>query len=555
MNGESVKIRVENQDRVGLVYDMARVLTPRRINIRSMEVTRGVMFLELEDLPEPALATVVAELEAIPQVTRVAPVALMPHEEKEQRLLAVLESVSEGILSVDEGGVVTLVNPAAERILARPKEETIGRPIAGVVSSESTVISTLKTGRAHDNREVFVETPKGRRRFIVTTRPIRDGRHRTVGAVAAMKDLSEVRQLAHAITKPSTITFDDIIGESEAVKRAKEIGLLIADSDSTVLIRGESGTGKELFARAIYAASSRENGPFVPINCAAIPDQLLESELFGYEEGSFTGARRGGRQGLLEYASEGVVFLDEIGEMSPHLQAKLLRVLQEGRVRRIGGNDEIPVDVRVITATNRPLEEMVRSGQFREDLYYRLNVLPLQIPALRERPEDVPVLVRHFLNRTPRGAALTLTDAALRKLLTPSWPGNVRELGNVVERAVNFARAGGGAEIRPEHIVIGAELSGGFGGWVTSGTPGRSAPAGEKTLKKAVEELEKARLREAIARHGSSRKVGRALGLSHRAVLNKMKKYGLDKAAGGGAAGDGAAGDGAAEADRGERGR
>ena len=515
-----VRLKVENHDRVGLVHDIARILTPRGINIRSMEVTRDVMFLELENLPAGHLE-VLREIEEIPSVVRVISVEVMPHEEREQRLLAVLESVSEGILSIDRSGNVTLLNQAAEHILGHRKEDVLGRSIGELVSPGAVILSTLRTGRALDNREVLVETPNGRRRYIVTSRPIKDRGLQTVGAVVALKDMSEVRRLAYSITKPSSITFQDIVGESRALKRTLEMARLIADSDSTVLIRGESGTGKELFARAIHSASSRKSGPFVPINCAAIPDLLLESELFGYEEGSFTGARRGGRQGLLEYACDGVMFLDEIGEMSPHLQAKLLRVLQEGRVRRIGGHEEIPINVRVIAATNRPLEEMVKKGQFREDLYYRLNVLPLPIPPLRDRPEDIPVLVQHFLARSPRGAGLVVSDRAMKKLLAHSWPGNIRELGNMVERAVNFA----GGEVLPEHLLLGGDDEAPAGRGVDSFRAGGEAV--EESLRDAVEGFEKERLLRAIQKYGSSRKVGKALGLSHRSILNKMKKYGI----------------------------
>lgn len=515
-----VRLKVENHDRVGLVHDIARILTPRGINIRSMEVTRDVMFLELENLPADHLE-VLREIEEIPSVVRVISAEVMPHEEREQRLLAVLESVSEGILSIDRSGNVTLLNQAAEHILGCRKEDVLGRSIGELVSPGAVILSTLRTGRALDNREVLVETPNGRRRYIVTSRPIKDRGLQTVGAVVALKDMSEVRRLAYSITKPSSITFQDIVGESRALKRTLEMARLIADSDSTVLIRGESGTGKELFARAIHSASSRKSGPFVPINCAAIPDLLLESELFGYEEGSFTGARRGGRQGLLEYACDGVMFLDEIGEMSPHLQAKLLRVLQEGRVRRIGGHEEIPINVRVIAATNRPLEEMVKKGQFREDLYYRLNVLPLPIPPLRDRPEDIPVLVQHFLARSPRGAGLVVSDRAMKKLLAHSWPGNIRELGNMVERAVNFA----GGEVLPEHLLLGGDDEAPAGRGVDSFRAGGEAV--EESLRDAVEGFEKERLLRAIQKYGSSRKVGKALGLSHRSILNKMKKYGI----------------------------
>ena len=214
----------------------------------------------------------------------------------------------------------------------------------------------------------------------------------------------------------------------------------IARGDSTVLLRGETGTGKEMFARAIHEASPRAARMFVPINCAAIPDHLLESELFGYEEGAFSGAAKGGKKGLFEYAAGGTVLLDEVAELSSPLQAKLLRVLQDGKVRRVGGTKEINVNVRLMAATHRNLEDLMVRGLFREDLYYRLNVIPLFLPPLRERPEDIPLLVDLFLRRFAarmKKPVPLVGEVAMAKMIRYAWPGNIRELENVVERAVN----------------------------------------------------------------------------------------------------------------------
>lgn len=228
----------------------------------------------------------------------------------------------------------------------------------------------------------------------------------------------------------------------------------MAKGDSTVLIRGESGTGKELFARAIHMESFRSGKPFVPINCAAFPENLLESELFGYVEGAFTGASKGGKTGLIEYAHNGTLFLDEIGELSPRLQVKLLRVLQEGQVRKIGDSKEHPVDVRIIAATNRNLEDMMKLGTFREDLYYRLNVVPIFIPPLRQRKEDIPILGRHLINKFNsrlNKRVESISEEALDKLMAYHWPGNIRELENVLERAMILTPD---EKIIPEHIML-----------------------------------------------------------------------------------------------------
>ncbi|MCL4424276.1 MAG: sigma 54-interacting transcriptional regulator [Firmicutes bacterium] len=566
---------IENQDRVGLVFDISKILVPHGLNITGMEVVPNIMYLEIENLEPRQRREVERELRLIPGITRVAPVELMPYEEREQRLLALLNSVSEGIIAIDRNGLITIFNPAAQKILGYTQAEVVGRLIAEILSPHIPMLSSLETGLPYDNQEIILNTPKGRVHYITTGRPIKDRQGRTIGVVAALKDMSDVRQLAYSITRPSMITFEDIIGVSGSLRRVIDIARTVARGDSTILIRGESGTGKELFARAVHMESPRRNKPFVPLNCAAVPDTLLESELFGYEEGTFTGAKKGGRQGLFEYASDGTLFLDEIGEMSPHLQAKLLRVLEEGKVRRVGGREENPVNVRIIAATSRPLEEMIRKGDFREDLYYRLNVVPLYLPPLRERVEDIPLLVEHLLTKfsTKMGRTIKKVDPqALSKLLAYPWPGNVRELENVLERAVNLAS---GDEVRPEYLWLEGEaapvggrtlLPGEFSGGIpvqpgrgngltlqpvspvpTPGLPspfskepspsgpgqtnvesaGGTATPPETPLKEAVDRVERETLEKALAQYGSSRRVGRALGISHRTVLNKMRKYGL----------------------------
>ena len=236
--------------------------------------------------------------------------------------------------------------------------------------------------------------------------------------------------------KGAKYNIDDILGESIPIKEMKNMIYRLSESPSTVLITGESGSGKELVAHSIHQNSPRSARPLVCVNCAAIPETLLESELFGYTGGSFTGAKKGGSMGKFEAANHGTLFLDEIGELPLFVQAKLLRVLQEKEVTRIGGNSPIPIDVRVIAATNRNLEEMVRNGEFREDLYYRLNILSLQVPPLRERKEDIPLLIEHFMGKISQtqGTSKKLSKAAQTVLLNYNWPGNIRELSNIVER-------------------------------------------------------------------------------------------------------------------------
>lgn len=250
----------------------------------------------------------------------------------------------------------------------------------------------------------------------------------------------------------SLVSFEDIKGDSRAICALKETAQHVARGPSTVLLMGETGTGKELLARAIHNRSPRADGPFVAVNCAGIPETLLESELFGYEEGAFTGARKGGKPGRLDLAQKGTLFLDEIGDMPLHLQAKLLRVLQERSIERVGGTGPIPIDVRLIAATNKNIEDLVDRGLFRQDLYYRINVIPLSIPPLRERPEDIEVLASFFLTKyrqAVRGRAAGFTQVAMDCLKQYSWPGNVRELENAVEYATNMET---GPLVEREHL-------------------------------------------------------------------------------------------------------
>ena len=333
--------------------------------------------------------------------------------------------------------------------------------------------------------------------------------------------------------KKQTMSFDGIIYQSAKMRHVIETAKMVAKGNSTVLLRGESGTGKELFARAIHRESLRVQAPFIPISCAALPHSLLESELFGYEEGSFTGAARGGKKGLFEQANHGTLFLDEIGEIPTQVQVRLLRVLQEGMIRRVGGTKELPVDVRIVAATHRNLEEMIQKGEFREDLYYRLNVIPLRIPPLRERNEDIPLIAQHLIRKISEKLGkpeIHLTKESIELLMGQTWPGNVRQLENILERIINVMDS---TEIKPQLFYEWSDL-------VSTPHPvGREVgdfliqiPVDKEwpTLKKIVGEVEKQVLMRVLETHSSSRKAGRILGVSNTTILNKMKSYGIGNA-------------------------
>ncbi len=370
-----------------------------------------------------------------------------PSDLHAKMLEAIIQSSDEAISVVDEHGNGIMINPAYTRLTGLTREQVVGKPAtADIYEGESMHLKVLKTKKPV--RGVRMKVGPNRKDVIVNVAPIIvDGVLK--GSVGVIHDVSEIQSLTEELQKARQIirtleakyTFSDIIGSSEEMQLAIEKAKLGAKTPATVLLRGESGTGKELFAHAIHNESNRKYNKFIRVNCAAISESLLESELFGYEEGAFSGARRGGKRGLFEEANNGSIFLDEIGELSPETQAKLLRVLQENEIVRVGGTKAIPINVRVIAATNINLEKAMAEGKFREDLYYRINKLPIHIPPLRDRKDDIPLLVRHLLQKINQDYGRNvegLTDAALRYLQQYHWPGNVRELENILGRAVIY---------------------------------------------------------------------------------------------------------------------
>ena len=357
--------------------------------------------------------------------------------EKAKEFKTILDFTYGGIIATDRDGMVTVFNPTAEKITEIAREKAIGRFI-GELFPHTRLAGLVHLHEPELNQIMSV----GDRRILTNHIPIlSDGA--LTGAVVTFQDVATIQEAEAKIRRKLfdkgflvKTNLNDVHGRSPAVRCAKEEAMRYAASDATVIILGESGTGKELFARGIHSASKRANQPFVAINCGAFPETLLESELFGYDEGAFTGARRGGKQGLIELAHNGTFFFDEIAEMPTSLQTRLLRVLEEREVMHIGGEKIIPVDIRVIAATNKDLRGFVRTGRFREDLYYRLNVLILRVPSLRERPDDIPLLASLFLSALlPDMPAKEIRAVAKHSCLRQyDWPGNVRELRNFMER-------------------------------------------------------------------------------------------------------------------------
>ncbi|MBT6150225.1 MAG: sigma 54-interacting transcriptional regulator [Gemmatimonadetes bacterium] len=389
----------------------------------------------------------------------------------------ILLSAGEGIYGLDQDGRTTFVNPAAAQLLGWQAEDLIGRPQHDLIHhtrsdgstydrSQCPIYAALKDGQVHTvNDEVFWRKDGTSLTVEYTSTPIRDATGQPAGAVVTFRDitrrieaeqgqreaLAQVEKLKDRLQEENAYLqeeirlehdFDNIISGSESFKAVLRSVEQVASTESTVLILGETGTGKELIARALHTLSPRQERPLVKVNCAALPANLIESELFGHERGAFTGALSR-RQGRFELAHRGTIFLDEIGDLPLDLQAKLLRVLQEGEFERLGGSQTLEVDVRVIAATNRDLEAAARAGDFREDLFYRLNVFPIWLPPLRERAEDIPLLVRHFVDKASARVGKRITaipQRVMTALQNYEFPGNIRELENIVERAMILTR-------------------------------------------------------------------------------------------------------------------
>lgn len=443
----------------------------------------------------------------------------------------ILDLSSDGIVAINRDYVITVANRNFARFFDKEPHEIIGKNVYEVYGKSKPIFpKAMETGEAEYG---YLANLNGHEVIANRVPLVINGE--IVGAlgVVAFKNVEKlyalIKKISHlkseldfykgelARVYRSKYSFEQIIGQNENFLALKEVARRVARSSSTVLLLGESGTGKELFAHAIHNESPRRKGPFVRVNCAAVPENLLESELFGYVEGAFTGARKGGQPGKFELAHGGTIFLDEIGDMSLSMQAKLLRVLQEKEIERLGDTRPRHVDVRVIAATNHNLEELVEEGKFREDLYYRLNVVTLSIPPLRERMDDLPLLVEHFIKHFNRqfGQRVTgISKEALDVLRAYHWPGNVRELMNVIERAFNVLD---GKVIQKKHLPV----------YLQKASLVKKKMVYEG-LPSIVKEVEKEAIAEALAAAGGNKQeAARLLGISRAGLYKKLKRYQL----------------------------
>ncbi|MBC2724880.1 sigma 54-interacting transcriptional regulator [Desulfosporosinus sp.] len=445
-------------------------------------------------------------------------------------LFEILDNIHDVVLVIDSDTTIVYANEAYAKILGVPVAKVLGRRL-DVIEPDSPTIRMLHTGKPSRGNG-YVESLDIN--VVGSSFPLYNGNN-IIGAVSIFKNISEVVELNRELQQTKGVadylkeqleqwehlpmSFKEYVGQNSRLKETLVLAAKVALTESTVLILGESGVGKEVLARAVHNCSRRKDKPMIKVNCAAIPEDLIESELFGYEEGAFTGAKKGGKLGKFELAHSGTIFLDEIGDMSITMQAKLLRVLQEKEFERVGGTKTIKVDIRVIAATNRDLESMIDKGTFRRDLYYRLNIVPLHLTPLRERKDDILELAKTFLKQFSRevGHELNLSPQVVRFLQQYEWPGNIRELQNVLEHA-SIVCSGTTIEVRhlPAHVIaVNNENS--------------SIEDKPYDVKEIIGRMEKELILSALATYNNNRtQAMKALGISRRAFYDKLRKYGIE---------------------------
>ena len=435
-----------------------------------------------------------------------------------QRERAILDSVNEGVFTVDLEWKLTGFNRGAEKTTEITRNEAVGRPCyevlrANICEKECAIRRTITSGKPVVNATAYIINRRGKRIPVrLSTALVKDADGNVVGGVETFQDLTQIEELQKELE--GKYTLEDIIGRSPVMKKIFAILPQIAQSSSTVLLHGASGTGKELFARAIHNLSDRKGKRFVPVNCAALPDTLLESELFGHKAGAFTDAKRD-KPGRFTLADGGTIFLDEIGDVSPAMQVRLLRVLQDQMIEPLGSIEPTPVNVRVIAATNQDLRELIPQGRFREDLYYRIRIIQLDLPRLRERREDIPLLIDQLINkfniRFGKNIA-GISDAVMKILMDYDYPGNVRELENIIEHAFILCR-GGLIEVHQLPMEM-------------RGIPQETTSS---IMNMSLREMEIYMIREALHRYnGNRKKTAEQLGIDLSTLYRKIKKFDIE---------------------------
>jgi len=515
-----IRLEITAQDRIGMTYSILEIFYKNNLSINSLEVFPNRLCIKLKAIDSRLKNILLEGLYRVDGIISIEEIKLLDYEINQKKLFATIDSVDNGIIAVNKNFEIEIFNYYCEEYFNLKKQEALGQDIRDLFYDKPHIKELIEECQEFENIKLKIENNKGESLYLVSLKTIKDDDNKNHGFVIFIKDFDNVLKIANAVLQSDDGVFRDIIGNSPSIESTKNMVLAVAKSSSTILLRGESGTGKELFAKAIYKLSDRKDGKFVVLNCAALPDNLIESELFGYERGSFTGAVNQ-KDGLFKVANGGTLFLDEVGELSMAMQAKLLRVLQDGTIRKIGGIEEEHVDVRIIGATNRDLEKMIENNEFRRDLYYRLNVMPIYIPPLKERVEDIPLLINYFINRlnVKLGKNIKRADSEfVTYLMNYEWKGNVRELKNVIERAMLLCR---GRVLTRDDIIVDSKKTPDF----------KSNQLlfnnGEK-LKTIIERVEKQVIQDVLRESKSIRSAAKKLGVSHTTIINKMDKYNIE---------------------------
>lgn len=517
-----MRINIQFKDRVGIAHEILAVFALRGLNVVGVEVDPPNIYIDSPELLEFMLPSLQQDCDQVRGVGKINILDILPGKRRRLNLDTMMAVMEDPVLAIDANGRVVVANAAAAAVSGMSEEILCQKSLVDLLEDTSVQEELISSSFHVPSREVILNGEPFWMDVTPVSEPIthdmaRNGQ--TVGAVLTLHAPRRIGGRIHALQHSEGSGFHFIIGESEQIRAIKAKAAKVAVVDAPLLITGETGTGKELLAQACHGVSARCNAPFLELNCAALPESLAESELFGYMSGAFTGAQRGGKPGLIEMADGGTVFLDEIGEMSLYLQAKLLRFLNDGKFRRIGGDKEVKVNVRIISATHRNLRKMVQEGLFREDLFYRLNVLHLEMPALRERPDDILPLARHFIERACTQAqkpVCRLNSAACAALVANRWPGNVRQLQNVVFRAITMS---------DQRVLDAADLDWAEGSITADEVNIDAAESWELT----VQAFESSLLEKLYLQYPSSRKLAARLDTSHSMIATKLRKYGIPK--------------------------
>lgn len=513
-----MRLEVFCQDRIGLARELLDLLVARNIDLRGIEIASlGRIYLNFSALEFDAFSSLMAEIRRTPGVTDVRTVSFMPSEREHRALSALLVAMPEPVFSLDLKGKVELANPAAQNLF-NLDEQKIRNQNAGTLIAGFNFQRWLESERVDAQAQHVVIQGRD---FLMEARPIYlaqedEQNDQPVGAMITLKSTARMGRQLQNLSVTDDSEFDHIVAVTPKMRQVIDQARKLAMHDAPLLIVGDTGTGKDMLARACHLRSARGKKPFLALNCGSIPDDVAESELFGHAAGAYPNALEG-KKGFFEQANGGSVLLDEIGEMSPRMQTKLLRFLNDGTFRRVGEDHEVHVDVRVICATQKNLIELVQRGEFREDLFYRLNVLTLNLPPLRERPLDILPLTEMFVARfaDEQGLPRPRLSPQLTPFLTRyNWPGNVRQLKNALYRALTQLE---GYELRPQDIVLPEQAL--------------DVSLGEEAMEGSLDEITSRFERSVLTRlylsYPSTRKLAKRLGVSHTAIANKLREYGL----------------------------